>query len=59
MPSIRIWTLEPDNDAKTVKCLANKLVTFLQLTPILIYTAGGAQPQLRRVIQSCVGRVER
>ncbi len=28
---MRIWTLESDNDAKAVKCLANKLVTHLQL----------------------------
>ncbi len=52
MPSIRIWTLESDNDAKVVRCLANKLVNFMQLTPIPIYTAGGPQPQLKNVIQN-------
>ena len=52
MPSIRILTLEANNDAKVVKCLANKLTKFMQLTPIPIYTAGGPQPQLRKVIQN-------
>ena len=52
MPSIRILTLESNNDAKVVKCLANKLTKFMQLTPIPIYTAGGPQPQLRKVIQN-------
>ncbi len=31
MISIRIWTLESDNDAKAVGCLANKLVEFMEL----------------------------
>ncbi len=52
MPSIRILALESNNDAKVVKCLANKLTSFMQLTPIPIYTAGGPQPQLRKVIQN-------
>jgi len=52
MPSIRILTLESNNDAKVVKCLANKLTSFMQLTPIPIYTAGGPQPQLRKVIHN-------
>ena len=40
MPNIRIWTLESENDAKVVKCLANKLVTHLQLGNLSIQTAG-------------------
>ena len=54
MPSIRIWTLESDNDAKAVKCLANKLVTYRQLGPIAIYTAGRRKPtvQLKKAIQN-------
>ena len=40
MPTIRIWTLESENDAKAVKCLANKLVTHLQLGNISIQTSG-------------------
>ena len=54
MPSIRIWTLESDNDAKAVKCLANKLAAYRQLGPIAIYTAGRRKPsvQLRKAIQN-------
>ncbi len=52
MPSIRILTLESSSDAKVVRCLASKLMTFMQLTPITIYTASGPQPQLRKVIQN-------
>lgn len=40
MPTIRIWTLESDIDAKAVKCLANKLVTHLGLGNLSIQTAG-------------------
>ncbi len=40
MPTIRIWTLESENDAKAVKCLANKLVTHLQSGNLSIQTAG-------------------
>ena len=40
MPTIRIWTLESENDAKAVKCLANKLVTHLQLENLSIQTSG-------------------
>ena len=40
MPTIRIWTLESENDAKAVKCLANKLVTHLQLANLSIQTSG-------------------
>ncbi len=52
MPSIRILTLESDDDAEAVRCLAKKLAAFMQLTPIQFYTAGGPQPQLRKVIQN-------
>ena len=52
MSSIRILALESSNDAKAIRCLANKLMTFRQLTPFTIYTAGGPQPQLRKVIQN-------
>ena len=40
MSTIRIWTLESDNDAKAVKCLANKLVTHLQLKNLSIQVSG-------------------
>ena len=40
MPNIRIWTLESENDAQVVKCLANKLVTHLQLGNLSIQTSG-------------------
>ena len=40
MPSIRIWALESDNDAKAVKCLADKLVRHLQLDPLAVRWAG-------------------
>ena len=40
MPNIRIWTLESDIDAKVVKCLANKLMTHLQLGNISIQAVG-------------------
>ena len=54
MPSIRIWALESDNDAKAIKCLANRLTTFMQLGPITIYTAGRRKPtvQLKKAIQN-------
>lgn len=40
MPSIRIWTLESDNDAKAVKSLADKLVSHLKLENLTIQTTG-------------------
>ena len=40
MPTIRIWTLESDYDAKAVKCLANKLVAHLQLGNLSIQASG-------------------
>lgn len=39
MPSVRIWTLESDNDDKVVKCLANKLAEHLHLENISVRTA--------------------
>ncbi len=40
MPTIRIWTLESDSDAKAVKCLADKLVTHLRLGNLSIQASG-------------------
>ncbi len=40
MPTIRIWTLESDIDAKAVKCLANKLKRHLELENLSIQTVG-------------------
>ena len=40
MPSVRIWTLESDNDDKVVKCLADKLAEHLHLENIYVRTAG-------------------
>ncbi len=40
MPTVRIWTLESDYDAKAVRCLANKLVTHLQLGNLSIQASG-------------------
>ena len=54
MPSIRIWTLESDNDAKAVRCLAHKLVTFMQLGSMSIDTTGKLKPSinLERAVQN-------
>ena len=58
MPSIRIWTLESDNDAKAVGCLANKLKEYLKLEAISIDTTGKRKPsiQLRRAIDNYLKR---
>ena len=40
MPTVTIWTLESDYDAKSVECLANKLVTHLQLGNLSIRAVG-------------------
>ncbi len=40
MPSIRIWTLESDNDARAVKCLAEKLTKHFHLDNLSIRWAG-------------------
>lgn len=47
MPSIRIWTLESDNDAKAVKCLADKLKEYLKLEAMSIDTTGRLKPPAR------------
>ena len=43
MPRIRIWTLESTNDAKVVKHLTDKLVTYLRLRNLSIQTVGGTE----------------
>ena len=56
MPSIRIWILESDYDAKAVKCLADKLVTHLQLDHLSIQASGkGAIPRRNRRGESSTG----
>ena len=40
MPTVRIWTLESDNDRDVVKCLANKLVDHLQLDNLSVQVFG-------------------
>ena len=40
MASIRIWTLEPDSDAKAVESLANSMVANLKLDDLSIQTVG-------------------
>ena len=39
MPTVRIWTLEPDHDAKAIQRLATKLVIELKLGNLSIQTA--------------------
>ena len=58
MPSIRIWTLESDNDAKAVRCLAKKLTTFMKLGQIPINTAGRRKPSinLEKAVQNYLKR---
>ena len=38
MRTVRIWTLESNYDAKAVRCLAHKLVSYLQLGNLAIQT---------------------
>ena len=40
MPSVRIWTVESDYDRDAVRCLANKLATYLQLDNLSVQVAG-------------------
>ena len=47
MPNIRIWTLESDNDAKAVKCLAQKLSEYMKLGQVSIDTTGRLKPPTR------------
>ena len=42
MTAIRIWALESDHDAKVVKCLANKLKSYLQLGDLRIESSGAS-----------------
>ena len=55
MPTVTIWTLESDYDAKAVKCLANKLVTHLQLGNLSIRVVGRnalRRAELRKATQN-------
>ena len=54
MPSIRIWTVESDYDAKAVKCLAQKLSEYMKFGPISIEITGRLKPptQLKAAIQN-------
>ena len=58
MPSIRIWTVESDNDEKAVGCLAKKLTTFMKLGQIPINTAGRRKPSinLEKAVQNYLKR---
>ena len=70
MPSIRIWALESDNDAKAVRCLANKLVTHLQLRRVSIQTVesqtflknrripGSLEDKLKKAVQNFIDQNE-
>ena len=50
MTTIRIWTLESDHDAEAVRCLARKLVTYLELSNISIQSSGrSAIPRRSRI----------
>ena len=40
MPSVRIWALESDNDARAVKCLAEKLMAHRLLDDLSVHTSG-------------------
>ena len=55
MPTVRIWTLESDNDAKAVRCLASKLVPHLQLGSISIQTVEGQRFLKNRRIRGTLG----
>ena len=70
MPTIRIWALESDNDAKAARCLANKLVMHLQLSDISIQTVenrkflnnrrirGTLNDKLRKAVQNFLDQGE-
>ena len=49
MPTVRIWTLESDYDAKAVKCLADKLVAHLRLGNLSIQTVGRSALPKRKI----------
>ena len=40
MPSVTVWALESDYDAKVVKCLADKLIKHLELSNVFIRAVG-------------------
>lgn len=70
MPTIRIWALESDNDAKAVRCLAHKLVEHLQLGRVSIQTVegqrflknrgipGSVDDKLKKAVQNFVNQDE-
>ncbi len=70
MPTIRIWALESDNDAKAVRCLAHKLVEHLQLGRVSIQTVedqrflknrripGSVDEKLKKAVQNFVNQDE-
>ena len=70
MPTIRIWALESENDAKAARCLANKLVRHLQLSDISIQTVenrrflnnrrirGTLNDKLRKAVQNFLDQGE-
>ena len=49
MPTVRIWTLESDYDAKAVQCLADKLVAHLQLGNLSIRAVGRSALPKRKI----------
>ena len=55
MPTIRIWALESDNDAKVTRCLANKLVMHLQLGSVSIQTVEGQRFLKNRRVRGTPG----
>ena len=70
MPTIRIWALESDNDAKAVRYLASELVRHLQLGRVSIQTVegqrflknrgipGSVDDKLKKAIQNFVNQDE-
>ena len=70
MPTIRIWALESDNDAKAVRYLASELVRHLQLGRVSIQTVegqrflknrgipGSVDDKLKKAVQNFVNQDE-
>ena len=48
MPTVRIWTVESDNDQDVIECLANKLVAHLQLDNLSVQVFGKSAIPRRR-----------
>ena len=48
MPTVRIWTVESDNDQDVVECLANKLVAHLRLDNLSVQVFGKSAIPRRR-----------